>query len=90
MSDKKIASVARVFRLTLAKADRTQCVRLYCEQSYGGGSWRLQIRGPEGIRASRLAIGKRFWIGHASLNRAQMIELRDAINTELELVAERE
>jgi hypothetical protein len=65
---------------------RESAVRLYCTQSYEGGRWNLQVRASETLANG--AEGQRFLIGTATLDRESMIALRDAIDAQLEAVAE--
>ena len=54
-------------------------IRLYCEQS--GASWCLQIRGPQIL--DDYEEGKAFMVSSATLTRADLEALRDAISTML-------
>ena len=53
-------------------------IRIFCEHS--GTAWLLQVRGPERVR-NHYDVGKNDYIANAKLSRADMLALRDAINT---------
>src|SRR3990167_6813225 len=58
-----------------------RAIRLYCTQFRE--SWSLQVRGPLGVGNFGLRDGKDDLIADASLNRDDMVALRDAINAAL-------
>ena len=56
--------------------DRESGVRAYCEQT--DSVWAIQVRGPMRLRSGRE--GKDFIVATATLEREQMVALRDAID----------
>ena len=80
MDKRKLIKHVQIYRPDLP-ADLERAVRLYCSQH--DQKWELQIRGPNSIGPFGTKDGKNYLIADASLNRNELIWLRDTINEAL-------
>ena len=80
MDSHKLIKHIRIYKPDMP-AERERVVRLYCSQH--GQMWELQIRGPNSTGPFGTKDGKSFVIANASLNRNELIWLRDIITEAL-------
>lgn len=73
------SDLVRIFKIN--GVDRERAVRFYCEMS--DAAWALQLRAPMSLGGNHGPEGKDFVIAHATLDRAELVALRDAIDEAL-------